>query len=208
MPAGSSSGPAAGASPEGRPAIVNWKVAAALLVIFAAVAVFTVQSRPKPGYPHPAPALIPCGPTEAVGLRISGPAGETFEAQRASPRDDWSVTKPQPGPADSRAVDALAGAIDLLRPIESLKSIAPGQDLGLEPAATTISCSLRGGASYTLSVGGQSFDGSGNYARVNGDAKVHIIPVAEVGKFQKALVQPPYRPSPTPLGSPSPSPST
>lgn len=106
------------------------------------------------------------------------------------------------------AIEGLLNTLSALRPIESLKGTAPGQDLGLDPPAAAISCSLRSGASYTLSVGGQSFDGNGNYARVSGDPKVHVIPAAEVSRFQKALEQPPYRPSPIPSGAPSPSPST
>ncbi|MDQ6691656.1 MAG: DUF4340 domain-containing protein, partial [Candidatus Dormibacteraeota bacterium] len=98
--------------------------------------------------------------------------------------------------------------LNSLRAIESLKETAPGQDLGLQPPAMVVSCNLRGGASYTLSIGGQSFDGNGNYARLSGDPKLHVIPAAEVAKFRKAVAQPPYRPSPTPSGPTSPSPST
>lgn len=180
-----------------------------MLVLFVAVAVYAVQSRPRPASPPPpARALVPCEPSETLELSITSSGGGDLLVQRSATGAEWTVKRPRPGAADGAAVDGLLGALSSLHATESLKETAPGQDLGLQPPGTTISCSLSGGASYTLSVGGQSFDGNGNYARVSGDAKVHVIPAAEVAKFQKAVAQPPYRPSPTPSGPTSPSPST
>jgi hypothetical protein len=90
---------------------------------------------------------------------------------------------------------------------DTLKTVPRGQDLGLDPVALTVACTLAKGGSVTLSIGGQNFDGSGDYARVSGDARVYVIPSAAVAKFQQALDQPPFRPSPSPSGSPSPNPS-
>lgn len=178
-----------------------------MLVVLVAVGVYAIRSRPGPALPHPAPALMPCEPDRTVGLRIAGKADE-LATQRDAANGGWSLTRPRPGPGDATAIEGLLNTLSQLRPIESLAGTAPGQDLGLEPPAATISCSLRSGASYTLSVGGQSFDGNGHYARVGGDPKLYVIPAAEVSRFQKALEQPPFRPSPIPSGAPSPSPST
>ena len=86
-----------------------------------------------------------------------------------------------------------------------MKSVPNGSDLGLDPPRLSVSCTLARGASYTLSIGGQNFDGSGDYARVSGDSRVLVIPAATVAKFQGILDQPPVRPSPSPSGSVSPS---
>src|SRR5207237_9021982 len=109
--------------------------------------------------------------------------------------------------ADTAVLTDRLLTADQLRATDTLASVPSGQDLGLAPPQLTVDCLLRKGASYTLTVGSQNFDGSGSYARVSGDSRVHVIPSAAVQKFQKVLVEPPIRPYPSPAGSPSPSPS-
>jgi Domain of unknown function (DUF4340) len=187
--------------------VINWKVALALAVVLVALAVYALQSRPGSSTPKPAASLLPCDVVETLDLRISGIGGKVVEARRTGPGAAWLLVQPSAVAADGAAVDSLLAAAAQLQSTDTLGTPPAGQDLGLDPAQMTVSCTLRKGGSYTLSIGGQNFDGSGDYARVSGDARVHVIPSATVAKFQQALDQPPVRPSPSPSGSASPSPS-
>ena len=187
--------------------MINWKAALGLAVVLVALAVYALQSRPGTSSPKPAAGLLPCDVVQTVDLRVTGSGGKVVEARRAAAGDAWQLTQPDPGPADGAAVDGLLAAASQLQSTDTLKSPPPSQDLGLDPARLTVACTLAKGGSYTLSIGGQNFDGSGDYARVSGDARVHVIPSATVAQFQQALDRPPVRASPSPSGSASPNPS-
>ena len=187
--------------------LINWKAALGLAVVLVALAVYALQSRPSTSAPKPAAGLLPCDLVQTVDLKLTGAGGKAVEARRAAAGDAWQLLQPSPGPADGAAVDGLLATASQLQSTDSLKSPPAGPDLGLDPARLTLTCTLAKGGSYTLSVGGQNFDGSGDYARVSGDARVHVIPSATVAKFQQVLDQPPIRPSPSPSGSASPRPS-
>jgi len=179
-----------------------------LVAVLVGLGVYAFQTRSQPPAPaKPSPALFPCDTAETIDLRLTGLAGKVMSVHRASPSEDWQLTQPSPGPADNSAVNDLLLTADQLRASVSQAAVPNTSALGLDPPQLTATCLLRRGASYTLTVGGQNFDGSGSYARVSGDSRVHVIPSAAVKKFQTALAQPPVRPSPTPTGSPSPSPS-
>jgi hypothetical protein len=188
--------------------VINWRAAVVLVAVLIGLGVYAFQTRPQPPAPaKPSPALFPCDTTETIDLRLTGLAGKAMAVHRSSPSEDWQLTQPGPGPADNAAVNDLLATAYQLRASASQAAVPNMSALGLDPPQLTATCGLRKGASYTLTVGGQNFDGSGTYARVSGDARVHVIPSAAVKKFEKALAQPPVRPSPTPTGSPSPSPS-
>ena len=187
--------------------MINWKAALGLAVVLVALAVYALQSRPGITTPKPSPSLLPCDVVQTLDLKVTGSAGKVVEARRSAAGDPWQLVQPSSGPADGPAVDGLLAAAIQLQSTDTLKAPPAAQDVGLDPALLTVACTLAKGGSYTLSIGGQNFDGSGDYARVSGDARVHVIPSVTVAKFQQALDQPPVRPSPTPSGSASPSPS-
>jgi len=186
--------------------VVNWKSGLVLLAVFVGLAIYIAQGSHRTSPARPAAGLLPCDILETTDLRLTG-GSRIVALHRASAAAEWQLTEPRPGPADRAIVDGLLVAAGQLRP-KSTYASPPPIDLGLDPARLSVSCSLRSGASYTLSVGSQNFDGSGSYARVSGEVRVLVIPAAEVDRFQRALDQPPYRPSPTPSGLPSPSPTT
>ena len=64
--------------------------------------------------------------------------------------------------------------------------------------AAVVSCRLSSGSSYNLSVGSQSFDGSGYYAQKGGDHRVYVVASVAVQQFDQALAQPPVKPTPSP----------
>ena len=187
--------------------MINWKAALVLAAVLVALAVYALQSRPGTTPPKPSAALLPCDAVETLDLRVAGSGGKVVEASRSAPGAAWQLVRPIPGPADDAAVDGLLATAGRLQSTDTLKTLPSGTDLGLDVPRLTVTCTLRKGASYTLSIGGQNFDGSGDYARVSGDARVHVIPSATVAKIQQVLDQPPVRPAPSPSGNPSPNPS-
>jgi hypothetical protein len=187
--------------------VINWKAALGLAVVLIALAIYALQSRPGTTAPQPAPGLLPCDVVQTLDLKVTGSAGKVVEARRSVAGDPWQLVQPSTGPADGSAVDGLLTAAAQLQSTDALTTPPAAPELGLDPARLTVACTLAKGRSYTLSIGGQNFDGSGDYARVSGDARVHVIPSATVAKFQQVLDQPPVRPSPSPSGSPSPNPS-
>jgi len=187
--------------------LINWKAAAVLVVVLVAVAVYALQTRPGTAPSKTAVGLLPCDVVQTLDLKITAASGKVVEVRRSAAPDAWQLVQPSPGPADGAAVDDLLGTAAQLQSTDTLKTPPATADLGLEPARLTVACTLAKGASYTLSIGGQNFDGSGDYARARGDARVYVISSATVAKFQQALDQPPVRPFPSPSGSASPNPS-
>jgi Domain of unknown function (DUF4340) len=185
--------------------LINWKAALALVVVLVALAAYALQSRPGSAPPKTPVGLLPCDVVQTVELKVTG--GSVVEVRRSAAGDPWQLLQPSVGPADGAAVDGLLATTAQLQSTDTLKTPPAASDLGLDPARLTVACTLAKGGSYTLSIGGQNFDGSGDYARVSGDARVYVIPSATVAKFQQVLDQPPVRPSPSPSGSPSPNPS-
>ena len=187
--------------------MTSWKGAAVLGVILLALAAYAFATRP--GTRNPAPAtLLSCVPGETVEFKLTGSDGKVLDARRDAPGDAWRLVSPASTAADAAAVDDLVFTAESISPTTTVKSPPPATALGLDPPAEVVACTLRGGRSYTLSVGGQNFDGSGYYARVGAEGKLYVIPSAPVVKFRGALDNPPVAPSPSPSGSPSPSPST
>jgi hypothetical protein len=187
--------------------LINWKAAAVLVVVLVAVAVYALQTRPSSAPSKPAAGLLPCDVVQTVDLKLTAGTGKVVEVRRSAAADPWQLVQPSAGPADEAAVDGVLEAAAQLQSTDTLKAPPATADLGLDPARLTVACTLAKGGSYTLSIGGQNFDGSGDYARASSDAKVHVISSATVAKFQQMLDQPPVRPSPSPSGSASPNPS-
>jgi hypothetical protein len=186
--------------------MTSWKGAAVLGVVLVALAVYAFATRSAPGSPAPV-TLLPCLPGETVEFKLTGSDGKVLDARRDAPGDPWRLVLPAATAADGTAVDDLVFAAESISPATTVKSPPPASALGLDPPGQVAACTLRGGRSYTLSIGGQNFDGSGFYARVGGESKLYVIPSATVVKFRAALDNPPVAPSPSPSGSPSPSPS-
>jgi hypothetical protein len=187
--------------------MTSWRGAAVLGVVLVALAVYAFVTRSGPAAPA-AVDLLPCPPGETVELKLMGSDGKLLDARRNAPGDPWQLLAPGPQAADGAAVDDLLGTAAGVSPTTTLTSPPPASQIGLDPPSLVVTCALRGGQSYTLSIGGQNFDGSGYYARVGTGGKLYVIPSAPVAKFRGALDNPPVAASPSPSGSPSPSPST
>jgi len=187
--------------------LVSWKGAVALAVVLVGLLAYLYLNR---GGAAPAPAatdLLPCPPDQAVELKLTGSDGKVVDALRDSPAGAWRLLSPAGKPADPVAIDSLVGTAAGIQASATPKEPPPASQAGLDPPALVATCTLAGGRSVTLSVGGQNFDGSGYYARSSAGDKLYVIPAAPVATLRNALDSPPVAASPSPSGGPSPSPS-
>ena len=174
--------------------MVSWKWGLVLLSVLAALAVYIVVSRPRPA--PETPALIPCGVLDTVYLRVQG-GGRTLELQRSTPTAQWTVLQPVEAPGDASSVDVLVNQVDSLQVLNTISNPQPRSQYGLAEPAFDVNCRVKSGRSYNLTVGKQSFDGSGYYAQKGGDSRVYIVSSVEVDGFDKALSKPPVKPTPS-----------
>ena len=175
--------------------MVSWKWGVVLLGVLAALVVYVVATRPRPA--PQTPALIPCGVLDTVYLRVQG-GGRTLELQRSTPTAQWTVLQPVEAPGDPGSVDFLVNEVNSLEVLNTISTPRPRSQYGLAEPAFDVSCRVKAGRSYNLTVGKQSFDGSGYYAQRGGDSRVYIISSVEVDAFDKALSKPPVKPAPSP----------
>jgi hypothetical protein len=166
-----------------------------LLGVLAALAVYIVATRPRPAAQPP--ALIPCGVVDTVYLRIEG-GGRTLELQRPTATAGGEVVQPVVAPADPSSVDPLVNELDSLQVLNTISTPRAKSQYGLDNPAFDVNCRVQSGRSYNLTVGKQSFDGSGYYAQKGGDNRVYIVSSVEVDGFDRALSKPPVKPTPSP----------
>ncbi|MDQ6774109.1 MAG: DUF4340 domain-containing protein [Candidatus Dormibacteraeota bacterium] len=174
--------------------MVSWKGGLALLVVLAALVLYIVVSGRRQA-PPPSVALIPCSPVETVAVTVTGPNGATA-MERADNRSEWQIVSPAAAPAAQDRVDNLISAIDSVRVLNTLPSPPAEADTGFARPRLTVSCRVAAGASYTLTVGNQNFDGSGYYAHKGGDNRVYVVSGIEVDAFDRVLQSPPVKPIP------------
>ena len=176
--------------------MISWRTGGLLLLVLAGLVVYAYATRPVPATPRPpAASFLPCPSVDLVLVRVEG-GGRATQLERASGRDAWRVTQPVAGPADPDQASYLIESIDSIKALNTLGSSVPSA--GLESPREILTCRVKGGGSYTLSIGNPSFDGSGYYARRSGDSRVYVISSVEVDAFDHALAEPPVKPPPSP----------
>jgi Domain of unknown function (DUF4340) len=175
--------------------MVSWKGGLVLVALLAALGVYALVTRPAA--PRPAASLVPCDVVQAVYFRVQSPS-RTTEVERDTITSPWRLTQPAAAVADPDRVTTLVNAMDVIKVQNTIAKPEAASTYGLDPAREILTCRLREGSSYTLSVGSPSFDGSGYYARKGGDNRVYVISSVEVQLFDQALAQPPVKPTPSP----------
>lgn len=184
--------------------MVSWKSGLLLLAVLAGLAVYAYASRPQPAPPKR--ALMPCGLLDTISLEIKAP-DRTLLLDRPTPDAAWQVRQPVSAPGDPNAIAQLFGAVDSIKVLNTIAVPQPETAYGFDQPREVVTCRVTSGSSYTLSIGNQSFDSSGYYARKSGDGRVYVISSVEVDSFDSALKQPPVPPNPSPSPVPSPTPS-
>ena len=175
--------------------MVSWRAGLVLLALLAALAVYAVVSRPRAA-PARA-AFLPCGVTTALYVKVQG-QDRVLELERADTSEPWRLTQPVRADADPDRVTTFVNAIDVIRLQNTIQDPRGDSTYGLDRPREVLTCRVKDGSSYNLSVGSPSFDGSGYYARKGGDSRVFVISSVEVDQFDSALTQPPVKPTPSP----------
>ena len=111
---------------------------------------------------------------------------------------EWEVVQPLQAPGDPNSVDVLVNDVNAIEVLNTISTPQVGSQYGLDQPGFDVSCRVQSGRSYNLTVGNQSFDGSGYYAQKGGDNRVYIISSVEVDGFDRALTTPPVKPTPSP----------
>jgi Domain of unknown function (DUF4340) len=182
--------------------LVSWKAGLVLLAILLGLGYILL--RPQPKAPE-APKLVPCDSFNTVYARFEG-GGKVTEFERPKLGDNWILKQPVAGPTDRTTVEYYVNSIEGIKIVNTVDKPAGLGQYGLDRPHMVVTCRLGNGASYTLTVGGKSFDGSAYYAQKRGDPKVYVISAVEVDGFDRTLSEPPIKPSPEP-GAASPSPA-
>jgi hypothetical protein len=175
--------------------VVSWRAGVVLLGVLVALGVYAFVSRPQPA-PAPA-AFMACRGLDSVDVRVAGGSRVT-ELERATPREPWRLSRPRPAPADSSGAQYLMSSIEAIKVLNTIDQPQPASAYGLDRPREVVACRVMSGRSYNLSVGNQSFDGSGYYSQKTGDSRVYVISSVAVDEFDKVLAEPPVQPTPSP----------
>lgn len=178
--------------------MISWRWGIALLLVLVGLGVFAYITRPASSPPRaPAAMFLRCPSLDIVEVGIRS-QGKVLELQRTTPTDPWRVTQPVAASGDSDAISYLISSVTSIKTVNTIAAPQALATYGLNPGRETVMCRVDSGASYTLSIGNQSFDGSGWYAQRSGDSRVYVISGVEVDAFDRALAKPPVKPSPSP----------
>ncbi len=185
--------------------MVSWKGGVVLLVVFLGLALVAYRQLHQPAVlPTPtAAALVPCSGATATFLHYES-AGQVLELSRAGTDSRWMLSRPVAGPADPNKASSLLDAVHTMHRDQALSPPSDLSTYGLVKPARTLACRVAGGGLFNLSIGNQSFDGSGFYTLLAGDSRVYVTSAAPVFQLDQAVTSPPVQPSPVPAGSPSP----
>jgi uncharacterized protein DUF4340 len=187
--------------------LVSWKGAVLLVAALAGLGVYAWMSRPGPAPVIKIHSLIPCNQSTALEIRIDYASGKTFLAERADVNSQWTIRQPVSGRAAEIPMSTLEQSVDAVQAQNTIRNPGSPSQYGLDHPREVLTCRVRDGSSYTLSIGGESFDSAGYYARKSGDEAVYVISSVQVDEFDRVLSEPPVLGSPLPAGGPSPSPS-
>lgn len=186
--------------------MTSWKGAVLLLAVVAGLGIYAYNTRPHPSEGPRIQSLIPCSAPDTLGITIEG-GGKLVEFARGTALDSWQVVRPIQAEVDPVAMDILVSSVHSVEAQNTLRSPDPGILSGLAKPRETVTCRVKAGSSYTLSIGGESFDGAGYYAQRGGDSAVYVISSVQVDAFDRNLASPPVKQPTLPPGGPSPAPT-
>ena len=185
--------------------MISWKGAVLVLALLAAALLYAWTTRPQGTDQATINSLMPCPSPDSVYVKLEG-SGKALEASRPTVRDPWVLTQPVRSAGDLAGFEELLAAIHSIVAVNTIAGPGPAAQYGLDNPRLIVTCRVRAGTSYTLSIGGESFDKSGYYARKGAGGAVYVISSVQVDTFDRDLASPPVAQSPLPTGGPSPTP--
>lgn len=169
--------------------MVSWKAAVVLAVVLLGIVGYLVVSQQRSASHRQSP-FVSCDPATAVWLQVQG-QGHTFAMQRGDDLREWQVTQPVRQQAEGTAADGLVESANGVQVLNTIGRPGGLGQYGLDRPRDVVTCRVKAGTSFTLSVGNPSFDGSGYYARKEGDSRVYVISGVQVEALERALTAPP-----------------
>lgn len=170
--------------------MVSWKAAVVLAVVLLGIVGYLVVSQQRSASHQQSPPFVSCDPATAVWLQVQG-QGHTFAMQRGDDLREWQVTQPVRQQAEGTAADGLVESANGVQVLNTIGRPGGLGQYGLDRPRDVVTCRVKAGTSFTLSVGNPSFDGSGYYARKEGDSRVYVISGVQVEALERALTAPP-----------------
>ncbi len=171
-----------------------------LVLVFAALVLLAwyLQQNRQQDQEAAAPAAelgnllqVDAGEIQAVEVRSA--AGERVVLERSG--EEWALVEPQAGPADPDRMTFALGRISALRLLAALENPPPPGDIGLEPAAYTLTVTLTGGTRHSARIGEVTPIQNGYYA-AGQDGRVYVVSSPGVEEVLDLLRDPPYQPDP------------
>lgn len=143
----------------------------AVAATVAAVVALPGCARPRPSGAGNVPVVVPSSPEQVTAVTIRA-HGATVRLTRDA-RGAWSVSKGEP-----EALALWIGELDTLLPLHAYRSFTVRRldpAYGLDRPALAFAVRDSGGGVRAVSVGRQTLDGEGFYAKVAGAPAVFII---------------------------------
>ncbi len=183
----------------------NTLILLAVLAALAAYVLLVEVKKPSPDaeatpFPTAIAPILSYNAADVRALRLSSPSQNQRTELVYEGDGKWYVTVPVRDEADQDEVTYIINELTSLSPqrvlTESLGSLA---DYELDPPAILAEIELKDGLTRTLKVGAQDAVGSGYYAQVVGDERVYLVSYYIGSDLERALSQPPVRPTPEPM---------
>ena len=122
---------------------------------------------------------------EIVGVEIKKRSGEDTVLSK-NDSNTWSITAPEPLPADQAAVGSITSAAGNLIADRSIDdNVTDLASYGLAPAADEVTFKMKDGKTKTLLVGDSNPAGNDVYAKASGDSHLYTMGSASKTTFDK-----------------------
>ncbi len=133
-----------------------------------------------------APKLISVDPKNITDIRLAKAGADPIEITKLA--NSWTISKPSAMPADSDAVDMLAGSLASLN-ADRLIDDHPADlnAFGLTMPTEEIDVTTKGGKTTKLLLGSDTPSATGTYAKLESDPKVYTVPTFTKTSFDKSV---------------------
>lgn len=155
-----------------------------------------------------AQATPTAGPVEAFvwtttadqvnGLKVVDRAGNRTLAVARDTGGNWSITEPEPQPADGPAVTDVVGQAAGLRVDETITNVTDLDAFGVLSPTYELELSLVDGTRLAAVVGDKAPTGTGYYLQRAGEPDVLLVSAFTIDSLVRLLDEPPVAPTATP----------
>jgi hypothetical protein len=166
-------------------------IAAVLLAGLAAALYFSNKSeaakeKEPPKDKDAAPKILALSEPDIRGIEIKKRDG-TDTILKKDESGKWSITAPNPLPADQASVGTVTSAVTNLTSERMVDANATDlASYGLQPALDQVTFTMKDGKTQTLLIGDDTPTGSNAYAMLSGDPRLFTISSFNKGNFDKA----------------------